>query len=794
MEVNHRFSISHYIRKEITIKSNKTGIASTKFSQLCSKSQLALQDRLNSKDLQDVFKNKSVSMIFLDKIAQLIGEHHPDSLEAKMFMGGPSSFPSMELIRHLTFLKNNPTLNSKIIQNLEKWISSEQDCLPISVIFDAWGAINEESVIRNTTKGDFPDMPLTQKIEPPLDEVKIFSKALAKEMASMQPGNKFKIPAGSLQHVTRLEFIKNNDGTFDIIHFNTGLGVIQINNKESTACKYRSIPAEKLETPEFWKQLVEVKMQPDMALLNDLLKNLNIENPPMDLHKWLKKPLQHSGSCSFHAAEAEFKHSFITSFSTLEEGWEAYKLCTSLMARNAVKSESSSIEPIIARLLASKEKVRRRYLDWMTILDNPERLEAAKTAYIKAISDIGRYSEAENYELIKGLTPLMAFSALEKRLNKGLNFIPYDRLIEIRNMHGPAVTFNGFNHIGYRQLQWLASAQKVFSDVIKLTGWKGDLLLKIRDLSISILPNKWNNEVQTMLNYTILDDASLIPLLTEYILREDDAVGKQLLQTLMKEKIINKNFFYDADVIYIHMRNCLKSNLEKVLQLAQKPMESPLREEMLNRIYSKLLAQDTPEAALKIAELLEGHEKNEAFSKVALFYAEKNEIEKAVSIVKLTTNNLSSVLSTIVDKLCKKGIILPQALQLANLIEVEEVKYQTLYNISFELIEKGKEKAAMRALQPIPFSNLGHYIEEIVVHLCMKNRINEAVIFAHYIPKEFYKDTFHMTLENTFHHIVIGLIENSRREDAIAICKWVPDGPLKDSIRLVAERFQPRFH
>lgn len=789
MEVNHRFSIAQYTGNEFKINSNSNQINSIKFSQLCSKSQIALQDRLNSRNLQDVFKNKSVSMIFLDKISNLIGEHHPDSLEAKMFMGGPSLFPSMELIRHLTDLKSSPTLSKSIIQNLEKWILSEQNSLPISMIFDAWGAINEESVIRNTTKGDFPDMPATQIIVPPLDEVEVFSKALAQEMQSMQPGSKFKMPAGSLQHVTRLEFTKNSDGTYDIIHFNTGLGVIEINHKESTACKYRSIPAEKLEDPKFWKHLVDVKMQPDMTLLNDLLKNLNTEIPPIDLHKWLKKPLQLSGSCSFHAAEAEFKHSFITSFSSLEEGWEAYKQCTSLMAKNAVICESSSLESSIAKMLAAKEKLRRRYLDWMTILDNPEKLKNAQTAYIKAISDIGCSSEAENYELIKSLTPLMAFSILDKRLNNGLDHITYERLMEIRNTYEEAVSFNGFNHIGYRQLKWLESTQKVFHDVIKFAGWKGDLLFKIRDLSTNLLPNKWSTEIQTMINRTSLDKDSLISLLTEYILREETTKGNVLLQNLMKEKIISENFSYDGIVIYTHIINCLKSDPKRALQLAMKPMESPIREEVLSRISIKLITQDDFETAYKFAHLLKGCKNHAALSKIAFSFAAKNEIVKALSTAKLINNNLSGTLTAIIDKLCKKGLI-PPSLKLAHLIEKEEIKYQTLYKIAFELVEKGKEKAAMRALQTIPFSNLGPYIQQIVAHLCEQNKINEAVIFAYYIPKEFYQDPLCMDLEESLQYIVISLIENSRRQDALAIAKWIPDGALKDSISLLANKFQ----
>ena len=773
MEVNSRFSISSFMSASNRAKS-LLGINNPEFSQLVSKSQSLLQERLNSKELQDVLKNKSVAMMFLDKISHLIGKHHPNSLEARKFMGGPSAYPSIELIRHLTRIKSLPDLNERMVQNLEKWILSEQLCLPISLIFDAWGAVNEESVNRSTTKGDFSNRPVTYKIEPPQDEVETFSNAMACEMKAMQPGDTFKMPAGSIQHVTRLKFKKNADGTFDLIHFNTGYGVVEINERVSTACKYAKIPAEKLEDPSFWKVFVEVKMQADMTLLNDLLKNLNLKEPPIDLIKWLKKPLQASGSCSFHAAEAEFKYSFIRSFPSIGEGWQAYKLCTSLMVTNVIQHESSELEPSIASSLHLKGQVKRRYLDWMKIQNNPEKLQELKDTYYVAITSIGRTSQEELVQSIENLPPLMALHILDKRLNEGLDRVSYERLNSIRD------TF-GVNYIGFNQLKWLESTREVMKDVIEFAGLKGSLILMIRDLSERLLPSKWNNEVQVRLNYAILDPSALKPLLTDYLLREDPKIGNQVFESLLKENVIHEDFLYDAHVIYDHIKSCLHSDPEEAVALAKMPMEEEGRKEVLRRTASKLSHACHFEKALELARLLENDDRQAALSEIVEAYVMQGKINQAIEIAHMTGPNLPATLSTVMDALCQNGV-LTYALKFAGQVQDIHDKRSALCKVALALIKQGKERAAMHALQRLPFYDLGHAIIDIISRLCHDHLIQDAIIFISHTPQNFYDNKSDMMIEDAFQRIVIYLVENDRRVDALKFASRIPQGELKESI------------
>jgi hypothetical protein len=292
---------------------------------------------------------------------------------------------------------------------------------------------------------------------------------------------------------------------------------------------------------------------------------------------------------------------------------------------------------------------------------------------------------------------------------------------------------------------------------------------------------KWNNEVQTMLNYAILNEASLTPLLTDYILREDPAIGGPLFQTLIKEKVISENFLYNDDVLYLHIKNCVKSNPQKALELAQKPMKKDLRNEILIRTCEKLLDAGHIEEALKIPDLLEGSDRNTVLCEIAVDYAVKGQLDKAMSVAKMTGAELSTSLERIIDALCENGII-PNALRFANLMEDDNDKLPALCEVSFELIKRGKAKSAMDALQQVSYSSLGSIINYIVFHLCQENRVYDAFLFVSHIPSAFYKDKSHMDVKDAFDRIVIHLMQSDRHLDARRLALRIPEGPLKESI------------
>lgn len=763
MEINNRFLIAPYLGGNSPINEGDN----PKLRQLISKSQTLIQEHLNSKSLQEVFKNKSVAMLFLDKTSKITGKHHPDSLETRKFMNGPLTYSSMELIRHLSNLITHQTLSPNILQNLRKWITSEQSCLPISLIFDAWSSANKELILQTTMKGG--TLNIANKIELPKEEVETFIDALSNEIKSMKPGGKLKMPAGSLLHITRLEFTKTPNDTFDIIHFNTGSGAIEFNGKKSTACKYTSISAEKIEDPLFWMHLIEVKMQPTMEPLNLLLANLNPEKPPIDLDEWLKKPAQESNSCSFKAALAEFKHSFITGFQNLEEGWSAYKLCTSLMTSEALIKESSSLEPSLARMLFAKEKIQKRYQEWLAVINNPEKLEIAENTYLKAMVSIGCcYIDKNNT-----LSPFMRLSFLDNRLHEGLNFASHEQLNATRDIFSSDITFDGFSHIGYKQLKWLESTREILQDVVQFAGWRGELLLKIRNLSTRMLPLDWDAEIQTKLNYANLDKESLTPLLNNYILREAKDIGNKQLQLLTKEGVIKENFTFDESILESYIKNCASSDPQKALELADKPVAPMQKYFICMSTVEALTKSGHFKEALELADKLELDEKQRLLMIIAPLIAESGNLEEAISVSTMTGPHLSVTQELIVQKLCLRNEI-SNALAVANKIQIVNIRYSALTEISYHLAKQGDTTLGMKVLKMIPWTHFKNHLDNFVQRLLLQDPLDQAVKFISLLTKEFYSGDTQRAFSASLNGVVRNLLKKNKKDEALSFISEIP--------------------
>lgn len=740
MEVNRRFTISNYLPERNLGKNNIDGIDGPKFSQLISKSQAGLQKRLDNPKVQEFFKNKSVSMLFLDKISRLIGKHHPDSMEAGKFTFGPSFFPSFELIRHLSNLKNHPNLSKNTIQNLEKWIEDEKNCVPFSLILDAWSSANQELTNFVTTEGYAPNVNnLKSLVKPPPEEVEIFSNALAAEIKSMVEGDRIKLPAGSLLHVTRLEITKNNDGSFDIIHFNTGDGALRFNTELVTASKYVSIPAKNLEDPEFWNEFVEVKMQLQMSKLNDLLQKLNPDTPPENIDRILKKQLQESNSCSFQSVEAEFKYSFISSFSNPDEGWQAYKQITSLMLTEVVEHESSTINESLERMLLFKGKTRQRYLDWMSIQNDAVKFTAAKTAYMDALSYLGYDLGADKLE-IENLSSLQTLSILDKNLNKCLNSVTFDKLIQVRDKFGSDLTFNHFNHVGFKQLIWLESTREVFQDIIDFSGLKGYTLLKLKQLSAIALPASQNAKVQSSINFPVLNPKELSKLLTEYLIRQDSTRTEQTLQTLQNANIINENFVYDADVIINHIKECTHPNLDIVLDIViQMPKEERFStfKTILSKIAEHGTAKDLNKVIDYLGNLTDESEKAELLYILCNRLSIHNKFKEAINIASRISQETkkSEAFLDICRAQINRGNI-DDALVSTHSISDEEALESSHIDICHALVKDGRIEEAVKISNKIPESKRSSSSRSISVAIAKSGKIDKALEIAGSIISE----------------------------------------------------------
>lgn len=132
-----RFNIDSYISK-------KKEISDDKFGKVVNNKKEILQNYFNDEKLQVILSNKSVAQMFLDKIIILKGSSHPDVAHAHNYMWGSCTFSSMELIRLLKGILDDPELPRESRQIIEQWIQTESEYLPLAILFDGWRASNQE--------------------------------------------------------------------------------------------------------------------------------------------------------------------------------------------------------------------------------------------------------------------------------------------------------------------------------------------------------------------------------------------------------------------------------------------------------------------------------------------------------------------------------------------------------------------------------------------------------------------------------------------------------------------------
>lgn len=410
------------------------------------------------------------------------------------------------------------------------------------------------------------------------------------------------------------------------------------------------------------------------------------------------------------------------------------------MASEALQNESSSLEPSIKRVLFAKEKVRKRYLDWMTIIDNPKELEAVKNAYIEAITSTG------NSPNIESLSPLMALSLLDRQLNEALNYASFEQLIHIRNTYGADLSCDGFNHIGYKQLKWLEATREVLQDVVAFAGWRGELLLTIRSLSKELLPGKWNSDVQTKLNYAYLDKDSLKPLLTDYLLREDNDIGNQQLQTLQKENVVSEPFFYDDNVVYSHIKSCIKSDPQKALELMSKPMEQFDKYSIFLRVSQEFVKNGHLEEFMERVNSLKEDRQWSIFQKIGPTLVESGHLNKALSL----TNQINKV----------------------------QMRYDSLIGISCSLLKRGNVEEAVNICQIVPWDHLKYHLDYMVRDI-LEGPIDNTTKFVSSMAQEFYNEQSHLTFSVSLYKVISKLMESGKYDEAVNFALSIPADELE---------------
>lgn len=647
---------------------------------------------LNDRSVKELFINKTVSMMLLDKIGKLKGTYHPDKKFVDEFTGGWATLTSIALMRYFSQLKKDPLLSAETKFILDKWITSEGNVLPLCQIFDGWRMLSEPS-----------ESPVSQqklkKIDPPVEELAIFSSAMSKHMHEMKEGDSFKIPSGSLYHDTRLKIIKNGDQTYDIIHYNTGDGVITIDGQKCTASKYCSVPANYVENQEFWTKFAQARMQSEMGSLNSLLSNTNVEPIPLD--PVYIKSLQQLGSCTFQAAMAEFKHEFISQFKDNDEGVAEYKKCMSLITSIALKKEEA-LDPDLQRILFAKEKISRRYLDWMSIINDPEKVQEQERGYLGAIKFLGNYKEEELAKINQCQSALLRLSMLDKCLEECLKTSTYEQLERVRNDYGKNCAINQTNYFGLKSMKWLEYKRVFLREMIDSKSAYGQLKSKVGEIVSSLLPSAFQQRVERVFTPNALDLQSLRNVLHEYIPRENPAIAAMLLRDLVLNGVIRASFFSDDLIAALCVNGADDSDIQRCLDLGSQINDGSIKNNiyigLVSAISAKHVDKDSIQKCLELIDKVNDKDKERAFvSLLSGICIRGGGIQQCLELIdnRIEENKRDSVISRLVSSVAMK-LDDKQSLELIGMIKDDGEKDSALSDIIEPIISKEMSKDSLQ--------------------------------------------------------------------------------------------------
>lgn len=535
--------------KEPIIESKKPGLRKIEdifFESLAERSLKKIEQKSNDPIVKDVLKNKAVAMTLLDKSGRIKGKHHPHVQHVKKFNFGANSTASKAIINRLEKISKNETINDQSKEIIREWIENENQCVITGSILDDWSSSEDyllqigTSFRKESAKEIIKTTENLQEVEAPEDEINIFSHAIANHLKEMKKGEFFVIPSGSLNHCTRIRIDRNEDGSFEMIHFNTGLGAIN----KSTANKYGPIDKNTLEEPKFWVHFVQAKMTPKMDKFNQLLRT-TCQSDPQPLDKELTKSFQESPSCSFHAPLAEFKYYFISRFDHSDEGYQEYRKIKYLLTSNAIENEAGTMDSALFHNLVSKEKLGRRHMDWLSIIDDLEKYDNLIEAYFKAIIWIEPNSKEKLNQMIQGKSPLKCLSVLNHYLDHQLKNASYEKLEKIRNNQDAKYLVNGVNYLGMRQMMWIEYNRTFLSELIASKKIK-EIKNVVESINDTITPKLTDEKIQEPLPLSL--DKDFFSFLKQYIKVEQPEIAKKMLKDLFDTGCIDEKTYKLASI------------------------------------------------------------------------------------------------------------------------------------------------------------------------------------------------------------------------------------------------------
>lgn len=559
---------------------NAQKIEDPEFASLQTKYAAQINAKLSDASVRQLYENKMVAQVFLDKTANTAGPGHPEVSFVGNFGYSSSTVASMQLIRYLKEIREDPRLSKETQQAIDHWIATESDYLPIAIIFDGWRSQNKEMVdfVEAKEKKIPKGGARAFKFNPDPKEVEVLSKSLARQMGAMVSGQSFKMLGGFNIHETRLLIQKEATGKFTVYHYNTGF----VMDKEgarfghmmvdisSTLSKIPDVSSEKLSDPNFWKEFIDLKFsEPDMKKMESFLKRqLGESDPIFDL---MMKPQQKSDACPVQAAEAEFKHRIINAGTDNEEGLVQYKIVKSLISEKALELEKGRVDPKLYAMMEEKESVKHRYLYWWEIAKEPAKFEQVKSAYIELITSLSPGSEAKIQEAMKGHSPLICLRNLDNMLNKLLIDSSAEKVEGIMQVHATLFTMD---QTPILCMKYYPHAKKIAESVEKVRAssetFPGNVMSRLRGIASSIASVKIQKMLDPYLRGGEISHLGLVEVLKEYIKLEKSEKSLPVIQDLLNHSFIN------LDDVKALFESQIKSGHPSLLQfLAEKSLGHP---------------------------------------------------------------------------------------------------------------------------------------------------------------------------------------------------------------------------
>lgn len=505
-DFNSRYDISRFV----TSSQQRQKITDPKFQQLQSKYQQRLQTLSNDPGTQALFNNKFVAALFLDKVPKTSVVLSDVRLVQKYGLSS-STLDSMQIILYLQAIKDDSRLAPETRQAIDNWIATEREYLDIAIILDGWRVEHSQimGLLKSGLTGSFSLDKL--KFSPPQEEIKSMAEALAHQLQSLQPGQTFKMLGGYHIHETRLSFKKEPDGTFTLYHYNTA---------EQRIEKYVHMDPKTLGDSQFWQTFLALKLdRTNMDKMSELLQSVGTKVTGLsEQDKLARKSQQKSDSCPAQAAEADLKHEIVRSFTDPRTGEQQYKLLKSLMAEKAVTVEAGQVEPRLFALLQSKERIKRRYLEWKKLEQNPQQMQSVEDLYRKLIALFDPID-----------TPRVGTTAelrrLDDRLNTLLKTASPTQLQQVKSLHdelwpqsqSPIIALKFFT----QSANIKQAVNEVFATVTSLSSQTKSLLR-------SLMPQRLQSYLETP--HLLTQD-----VLTQYLRSEKPTDAVPIVVELLKQ-------------------------------------------------------------------------------------------------------------------------------------------------------------------------------------------------------------------------------------------------------------------